>query len=72
MLFRSIEFSPRALDDLRRRIEEFRWPDLGYDVGWRTGTSDTVLRDLVRDWVRDFDWGRAQAALNARAHVLGD
>ena len=67
-----IEFSQRALDDMRRRIEEFRWPDLGYDSGWATGASDTVLRELVRYWVRDFDWFRVQAALNARAHVRGD
>ena len=67
-----IEFGARALDDLRRRIEDFRWPDLGYDSGWHTGTSDTVLRELVRYWVRDFDWPAAQAMLNARAHVRGD
>jgi len=67
-----IDFSHRALDDMHRRIEDFRWPDLGYDSGWATGTSDTVLRELVRYWSRDFDWSRVQAALNARAHVRGD
>ncbi|MFA7248564.1 MAG: epoxide hydrolase family protein [Dehalococcoidia bacterium] len=67
-----IEFGPRAVDDMRRRIEEFRWPHLGYDSGWATGTSDRVLRDLVRTWVRDFDWSRVQAALNERAHVRGE
>ena len=67
-----IEFGQRALDDMRRRIEDFRWPNLGYDSGWVTGTSDTVLRDLVRYWVRDFDWLRVQTALNTRAHVRGD
>ena len=67
-----IEFGARALDDLRRRIEDFRWPNLGYDAGWATGTDDATLRDLVRYWVRDFDWQRVQAALNERAHVRGD
>ena len=67
-----IEFGPRALDDLLRRIEGFRWPDLGYESGWATGTSDTVLRELVRYWARDFDWPRVQATLNAHAHLRGE
>jgi pimeloyl-ACP methyl ester carboxylesterase len=67
-----IEFSQRALDDMRRRIEDYRWPNIGYDAGWATGTRDTVLRDLVRYWLVDFDWFAVQAALNERAHVRGD
>ena len=67
-----IEFGARALDDLRRRIEDFRWPNLGYDAGWATWTDDATLRELVRYWVRDFDWARVEAALNERAHVRGD
>ncbi|MEI7925664.1 MAG: epoxide hydrolase, partial [Chloroflexota bacterium] len=67
-----IEFSPRALDDMRRRIEDFRWPDIGYDSGWTTGTRDTVLRDLVRYWLVEFDWPAVQARLNQRAHLRGD
>ncbi|MDA0302197.1 MAG: epoxide hydrolase N-terminal domain-containing protein, partial [Chloroflexi bacterium] len=67
-----IEFGQRALDDMRRRIEDFRWPNIGYQSGWATGTSDPVLRDLVRTWLVEFDWSRVQAALNTRAHVRGD
>ncbi len=67
-----IEFSPRALDDMRRRIEDFRWPDIGYDSGWTTGTRDTVLRDLVRYWLVEFDWLAVQTRLNQRAHLRGD
>jgi pimeloyl-ACP methyl ester carboxylesterase len=67
-----IEFGQRALDDMRRRIEDFRWPNIGYQSGWTTGTSDTALRDLVRTWLVDFDWSRVQAALNTHAHVRGD
>ena len=67
-----IGFSPRALDDMRRRIEDFRWPDIGYDSGWTTGTRDTVLRDLVRYWLVEFDWAAVEVRLNERAHVRGD
>lgn len=67
-----IEFSPRAVDDMRRRIEDFRWPNIGYESGWTTGTRDGALRDLVRYWLLEFDWFRVQEALNRRAHVRGD
>ncbi len=66
-----IGFSDRALADLRRRIEDTRWPDVGWDTGWTTGTNDAVLRDLVRYWAQEFDWRAQEAALNARAHVRG-
>ena len=66
-----IGFSDRAIEDLHRRIEDTRWPDVGWDTGWGTGTNDSVLRDLVRYWRSDFDWRTQEAALNARAHVRG-
>ena len=65
----AIEFGARALDDLRRRIEAYRWPDIGLDRGWTTGTNDAVLRDLVATWLRAFDWRAVERALNAHAHV---
>jgi pimeloyl-ACP methyl ester carboxylesterase len=66
-----VGFSDRAIDDLHRRIDDTRWPDVGWDTGWTTGTNDRVLRDLVRYWRNDFDWRVQEAALNQRAHVRG-
>ncbi|MCK9494918.1 MAG: epoxide hydrolase 1 [Dehalococcoidia bacterium] len=66
-----IEFSPRAIDDLRRRLGATRWPDIGWDTGWSTGTNDGVLRELVGYWARDYDWPAWQARLNQRSHIRG-
>jgi len=66
-----IEFSERAIVDLHRRIDATRWPELGYDAGWTTGTNDGVLRDLVRYWRRDYDWFAVQGRLNGLAHLRG-
>lgn len=66
-----IEFTERAIADLHRRIDATRWPDVGWDTGWTTGTNDAVLRDLVRHWRRDYDWFARQARLNERAHLRG-
>ncbi|MEX1022400.1 MAG: epoxide hydrolase family protein, partial [Dehalococcoidia bacterium] len=66
-----IEFSERAIDDLRRRIANTRWPETPWDTGWTTGTHDGVLRDLAAYWARDYDWSAWQERLNARAHIRG-
>lgn len=66
-----LEFTPRAVDDLRRRLAATRWPDVGWDTGWTTGTNDGVLRELVAYWVREYNWFEWQARLNQRSHVRG-
>ncbi|MDA1010794.1 MAG: epoxide hydrolase, partial [Chloroflexi bacterium] len=66
-----IEFTQRAVDDLRRRLSGTRWPDVGWNTGWTTGTSDAVLRDLVAHWFREYDWSVWQVRLNERSHVRG-
>lgn len=66
-----IGFSDRSIEDLYRRLDDARWPDVGWDTGWTTGTNDGVLRELVRYWRNEFDWRAQETALNARAHVRG-
>lgn len=66
-----IHVGDRALDDLARRIDATRWPDVGWTTGWSTGTDDRTLRMLVRYWRREFDWSAQQAALNRLAHLRG-
>jgi microsomal epoxide hydrolase len=66
-----IEFTERAVDDLKRRIGNTRWPELAYDTGWTTGTNDAVLRDLAQYWARDYDWFAWQERLNERSHIRG-
>jgi epoxide hydrolase len=66
-----IEFTQRAIDDLHRRIDATRWPEVPWDTGWTTGTNDAVLRELVTYWRRDYDWFAWQDRLNQRAHIRG-
>ncbi len=66
-----VEFSRRAIEDLHRRLSATRWPDVGWDTSWSTGTNDAVLRDLVAHWARDYDWFEWQARLNQRSHIRG-
>ena len=64
-----IEFGPRAIQDLHRRLDAARWPAMPFSTGWDAGTNDGILRDLVAYWRRDFDWFAVQDRLNALPHV---
>ena len=51
--------------DLRRRLEQTRWPAQIPQAGWIQGMDSDFLRSLVDHWLNRFDWHRAEAALNA-------
>ena len=52
-----------ALDDLRRRIADTRWPDKETDPS--QGVPLARLQELVRYWGSGYDWRKAEARLNA-------
>ncbi|MDP2328033.1 MAG: epoxide hydrolase N-terminal domain-containing protein, partial [Dehalococcoidia bacterium] len=61
-----IEFTERALADLRERLSSARWPSPlpGAEA------FDATLRVLARDWAR-LDWAAWQARLNDLPHLRG-
>jgi pimeloyl-ACP methyl ester carboxylesterase len=52
-----------AIDELRRRIADTRWPDPETDPS--QGVPLARLQQLVRYWGTDYDWRKAEAKLNA-------
>jgi pimeloyl-ACP methyl ester carboxylesterase len=54
-----------ALDDLRQRLAQARWPDEAPDAPWAYGTSVAFMREFVEHWLKRYDWRRTEAALNA-------
>ncbi len=64
-----IEVPGAALDDLRRRLAETRWPDgePGDDTveSWSRGVPSDYLRDLAEHWRTSYDWRAEEARLNA-------
>jgi pimeloyl-ACP methyl ester carboxylesterase len=54
--------SDAALDDLRRRLAETRWPSPP-GMGWEFGTETRYLRDLATYWRDGFDWRKQEAWL---------
>src|SRR6476620_2513591 len=54
-----------ALEDLRRRIAETRWPDRETADDQSQGIQLAKLKPLVEYWGTGYDWRKAEAKLNA-------
>jgi hypothetical protein len=63
-----IQVSEEALADLQRRLGSTRWPEDAGNQDWYYGVHRAYLQELVDYWRSDFDWRRAEAAINAYEH----
>jgi pimeloyl-ACP methyl ester carboxylesterase len=53
-----------ALDDLRQRLADTRWPERETVADWSQGVPLAKLQALVEYWRTDYDWRRCEAMLN--------
>jgi epoxide hydrolase len=53
-----------ALADLRRRLEQTRWPERETEAGWEQGPPLAKLQYLVAYWRAGYDWRRCEAELS--------
>jgi hypothetical protein len=60
-----VDLPQAALDDLRRRLLETRWPDRETVSDRSQGARLEELQALVRYWSSAYDWRKAEAKLNA-------
>jgi len=65
-----VEFSDEAIDDLRRRIADTRWPDKETVADVSQGVQLATMQALARYWLADYDFGRVEATLNALPQFL--
>ena len=56
-----------ALDDLKQRLTQTRWPDRETVTDWSQGVPLSKLRALVEYWRTGYDWRRFEAGLNSLA-----
>ena len=56
-----------ALDDLKRRLAQTRWPDSETVADWSQGVPITKMKALVEYWRTGYDWRRCEARLNGFA-----
>jgi pimeloyl-ACP methyl ester carboxylesterase len=55
--------SDAMLMDLKRRLDQTRWPEGETEAGWGQGPPLAVLRSLVEYWRGGYDWRRCEAEL---------
>ena len=53
-----------ALADLKRRLDQTRWPERETVSDWSEGVPLAKMRALVDYWRDGYDWRRCEAALN--------
>jgi len=53
-----------ALDDLRQRLAQARWPEREPVADWSQGVPLARLRALIEYWRTEYDWRRCEATLN--------
>jgi epoxide hydrolase-like protein len=60
-----ISFADAELDDLRRRINATRWPEVETVTDDSQGVRLALMQDLARYWGNEYDWRPCEAKLNA-------
>jgi pimeloyl-ACP methyl ester carboxylesterase len=60
-----VQVPQAALQDLKQRLRDTRWPDKEPVTGWSQGVPLAKARALVEYWSSGYDWRRAEDALNA-------
>lgn len=59
-----IEVAQSALDDLKNRIKNTRWPDELPDAGWDYGVPVHYIKGLADYWQNKYDWRKWEKKLN--------
>jgi pimeloyl-ACP methyl ester carboxylesterase len=54
----------RALDDLKRRLADTRWPERETTKDWSEGVPLARMQDVVDYWRTKYDWRRCETELN--------
>lgn len=67
-----IRVPDEVLADLRQRLKATRWPlDAGND-DWFYGVNRQYLQELADYWMNEFEWRKAEQAINAYEHYQVD
>jgi len=59
-----------ALDDLRARLRNTRWPEAEPVDDWSQGTPLAWIRDVCEYWAERYDWRAREARLNRFAQFV--
>jgi len=63
----TIAIDEQALDDLRRRLVNIRWPEEAPAPLWQQGVPVSEMKRLCDYWLKHYDWRRCERMLNGFA-----
>lgn len=64
-----VDIPPEAIDDLKARLTNTRWPD-GFEAGWERGVPLDYVQELLRYWRDEYDWREAESKLNCHPQFI--
>ena len=59
-----INISEDALEDLRQRLENTRWPETETPDNWTQGVPLSYLKEVCTYWLNSYDWRATERRLN--------
>ncbi|MGH3371819.1 MAG: epoxide hydrolase family protein, partial [Nocardioidaceae bacterium] len=65
-----IDIPQAALDDLRSRLANTRWPAELPGAGWERGVPTSYLRELAAYWATSYDWRKHEEELNSHPQFV--
>ncbi|MCD5311271.1 epoxide hydrolase family protein [Kineosporia babensis] len=65
-----ISVSPQAVNQLRQRLQNTRWPDAGTAPDSSQGLPLHLVQDLCDEWANGYDWPATQARLNRIPQIV--
>ncbi len=63
----TINITDSALEDLRTRLHNTRWPDEVENAGWDLGIPMDYLKEVCQYWAETYDWRAQETHLNSFA-----
>jgi pimeloyl-ACP methyl ester carboxylesterase len=66
----TIAVRDEAIEDLRRRLRQTRWPDTVTDSGWTYGLDLDWMKSIADYWLNQYDWRAQERVLNGYPHCI--
>ena len=68
--FAKLEFPESELEEVRARIKATRWPEKETVADSSQGVQLETIQALARYWLKDYDWRKVEAKLNALPNFI--
>src|SRR5262245_42309488 len=66
----TISVPDEAIDDLRQRLRQTRWPDTVTGSGWTYGLDLAWMKSVADYWLNQYDWRTEERGLNEYPHYV--